>query len=648
MGHMGARNHKSWALAPLAGLLALLSVLTTTGAEARERIISFESDITIHEDAAMTVRETISVEAEGRVIRRGIYRDFPTTYRTRRGTRVRVGFKILRVTRNGHFEPHVTESITNGVRVRIGNEDRIIRPGKHVYVITYRTTRQLGFFDGFDELYWNVTGNGWGFEIGRARVRIRLPKGARVANHAAYTGPKGATGKDFTYAVQDDESAYFETTRPLGRREGLTVAVSWPPGFVARPSGVKKFARFLDHNSVLSAGLLGLAILLVYFIPVWMMVGRGPEKGTIVPRYAPPKGFSPAAARYVTQMGFDEMAFTAAIVSMAVKGFLTIEEKPYGSYRLEKTGHKAEQLSMGEKAVAHKLFSNGQDGIDLEQTNHEELQAAQEALKAWLRTEYEKIYFLRNTGYFLPGFGLSALAVMILVAASYQMFVAIVGVVMVTGCSVFVYSAICQVLRAWQVAIAAVDIESGAKAVLETLLAIVPFGVEALGLWMFTDATSSEAMIVLLLILLANFLFYHLLKAPTLLGRRIVDQITGFADYLSVAEKDRMNQWNPPDRTPALFEKFLPYALALGVEHAWSEQFAGILAQAGTPDGTGRHPYQPRWYSGGNFGEGGFGNLATTLGGGFAGVVSSASTSPGSGGGGFSGGGGGGGGGGGW
>jgi hypothetical protein len=561
---------------------------------------------------------------------------------------VRVGFEVLSVTRNGHFEPHVTESISNGVRVRIGNNNRTIRPGAHVYVITYRTTRQLGFFDSFDELYWNVTGDGWGFEIGKASARIRLPEGARLANHAAYTGPKGATGKDFTYALKDDESAYFETTRPLDPREGLTVAVSWPPGFVARPSRGERIARFLDHNSELSASLLGLAILLIYFVPVWMMVGRGPKKGTIVACYTPPKGFSPAAARYVTQMGFDDKAFTAAIVSMAVKGFLTIEEKPDGSYRLEKTGRKADHLSMGEKAVARKLFSDGRDGIDLEQSNHEELQAAQEALKAWLRTEFEKIYFLRNTVYFLPGLGLSALAVVILVAASDQVGNAVVGVVWVTGCSVFVYSAVCEVLRVWQVAIATVEIESGSRAVLTTLLAMVVFGVAATGLLMFALTTSGEAMIVLLLILLANFLFYHLLKAPTLLGRRMMDQIEGFADYLSVAEQDRMNLLNPPDRTPELFEKFLPYALALGVEHAWSEQFAGVLAQAGTPDGTGWRGYQPRWYSGTNFGEGGVGNLASSLGGGFAGAVSSASTSPGSGGGGFSGGGGGGGGGGGW
>ena len=64
------------------------------------------------------------------------------------------------------------------------------------------------------------------------------------------------------------------------------------------------------------------------------------------------------------------------------------------------------------------------------------------------------------------------------------------------------------------------------------------------------------------------------MKAPTLAGRKILDQIEGFKLYLSVAEKDRLNLANPPELTPALFEQFLPYALALGVEQKWSEQFS--------------------------------------------------------------------------
>jgi uncharacterized membrane protein len=157
---------------------------------------------------------------------------------------------------------------------------------------------------------------------------------------------------------------------------------------------------------------------------------------------------------------------------------------------------------------------------------------------------------------------------------------------------------------------------------------------------------------VLALILLTNVLFYHLLKAPTRLGRRVMDEIDGFAEYLSVAEKDRMNLLNPPERTPELFERFLPYALALGVEQAWGEQFSDVLAAASVAETRSHSSYRPHWYSGSTFNAGNFGNFASSLGSGFSGAISSASTAPGSssgsGGGGSSGGGGGGGGGGGW
>lgn len=634
------------------GLVLVGLLLPSAAADARERIISFDSDITVHEDASMTVRETITVISERRDIRRGIFRDFPTRYRTARGTRVKVDFEVLGVTRNGQREPYHIEEASNGVKVYIGNKNRLIRPGRHVYVLTYRTIRQLGFFDGFDELYWNVTGNGWAFEIGRASALIHLPSGARVTDHAGYTGPEGARGKDFTYNLRDDESAYFETTRPLRPGEGLTVAVSWPPGFVARPTGGQRAAWFIADNSVALAGALGLIMVLIYFLPVWFMVGRDPEKGAIVPLYEPPKGFSPAAARYVRRMGFDDKTFTAAIVSMAVKGFLTIDERSSGTYRLEKTGRGSENLSMGEKALARKLFSGGRNGIDLKQSNHKTLGRARKALQTWLRSEFEKTYFLRNTVYFLPGLGLTAVAVVILVLASDQVEGAAFISIWLAGWSVGVYFLARQAWRAWRAVISGGNVLGGMGAIAVTLFALPFFGGEVMGLWFFSELASIEAMAVLCLLLVINLGFYHWLKAPTLLGRRVLDQLAGFRDYLSVAEKDRMNFHNPPDRTPELFEKYLPYALALGVEHEWSEQFSGVLAQAGTPDGTGRRAYRPSWYSGRSFSDGNFSRLASSLGGAFAGAVSSASTAPGSssgsGGGGSSGGGGGGGGGGGW
>jgi len=147
---------------PLAGLAC---VLLASGVPAQERLRRFESDITVSPDASLTVTETIAIQAEGVIFRRGILRDFPTRYEDRYGNAVNVTFDVERVLRDGQLENYRLENLRNGVRVRIGNADVFLERGAHTYTLTYRTTRQLGFFEDFDELYWNVTGTGWDLPI---------------------------------------------------------------------------------------------------------------------------------------------------------------------------------------------------------------------------------------------------------------------------------------------------------------------------------------------------------------------------------------------------------------------------------------------------------------------------------------------------
>ena len=647
-------SRKFRATAVLLALAALLtfSFVAPAAAAGRERILQFDSEVWIQRDGSMTVRETIEVEAAGDQIRRGIYRDFPTVYTDRRGTRVVVAFDVEEITRDGQAEPYHTERRSNGIRVYIGDKDRLVAPGRHTYTLTYRTDRQLGFFEGFDELYWNVTGNGWAFDILRAQAVVHLPDGARVLDHAAYIGAVGESGQDFVYEPLVDGTVRFRSTRTLQPGEGLTVAVSWPTGFVDRPSGAKKVRYFLSDNSVLIAGVIGLGLLLLYYLYVWAKVGRDPEKGVIVPQYEPPAGLTPAGARYVMEFGFDDKAFAAAVVNMAVKGFLKIEEDDDRVFTLETTG-KSAALSPGERAVANRLFPGGRGAIELKQKNHSTLRSAQKALHAKLRTEFEKTHFARNTGYFIPGAVLSLLALGLIAVAADEPPVALfitLWLVLWTGAIYFLFR---QVWRAWKATFAGGGIGGAIQAIISTAFAVPFFGGEIMGLFFYSTIATVGGALVLVATQATNLIFYHLLKAPTLLGRRLMDRVEGFKEYLSVAEQDRMNMLNPPERTPELFEKYLPYALALGVEQEWSEQFSDVLARAGASPGGGAHgyAYRPSWYSGRGL-DRGLGGFSSALGGAFAGAIASASTTPGSrsgsGGGGSSGGGGGGGGGGGW
>ena len=120
--------------------------------------------------------------------------------------------------------------MANGVRIRIGSADRSINTGSHLYVIKYRTTRQIGFFEKYDELYWNATGTGWTFPIDMAEARIHLPENVPIMQSAIYTGPQGARGRDATIVEQKPGFIVFRTTKPLPVANGLTVAAGWLEG----------------------------------------------------------------------------------------------------------------------------------------------------------------------------------------------------------------------------------------------------------------------------------------------------------------------------------------------------------------------------------------------------------------------------------
>jgi len=564
----------------LAVSLALL--LLPLAAAADERILSYHSDILVRADAVIEVTETITVRAEGDRIRRGIYRDFPTRYRDRSGNRVVVDYEPESLLRDGRPEAWRIERRGNGVRSYFGQASVFLDPGEYTYTWRYDASRMLGFFDDYDELYWNVTGSGWDFPIDRAGATVRF--GFEVASADigvdAWTGAEGSRAQDVEARVAGGE-ARFETTAPLGRREGLTVAVSWPKGLVAPPTTGQKFRWLVRDNRDLLFALAGLALLLFYYVPVWMHFGRDPAPGVLFTRYQPPRDLSPASLRYVRRMGYDGKVFTAAVVNLAVKGHLRIEIAG-GDYSLVRTEPPpdAPPLAKGERELLAELFAAG-DVLPLDDEHYRTFSAARAAHQRSLRSDYRNRLFRTNGILNLP-------AVLVFLAT----------------------------------------------------LVVVFGGAEG--------APPALVFIVLIVMVAAMALFAWLMKRPTGMGRRVLDEIEGFREYLEIAEKDELNMRNPPEKTPELFERFLPFALALGVEQAWAERFAGMFARLQAEEGS---PYHPSWYNGSWTGID-ISAHTSRLSSGLNSAISSSMTAPGSssgsGGGGSSGGGGGGGGGGGW
>ncbi len=562
-------------------LLASMLLVLAAPAGAEERILGFHADILIRADGRMEVTETITVRAEGDRIKRGIYRDHYTEYEDDWGNRFSAAIEPHSVLRNGDGDDFHSVRIDRGLRVYFGHEDRLIAHDVHTYEYRYTASRNLGFFEEHDELYWQVTGFDWTFPIDAASARVSFefdPPAAAIRGEA-YTGPFGARDDDYRMR-RDGAALIFESTQPLSPVNGLTIVAAWPKGFVAEPGTLDRFGWLVADNRNLLIALGGLVLLWIYYVVVWRRHGKDPEEGPVVTRYEPPAGYSPASLRYINQMYYDDKAMTAAIVNLAVKGYLRINHhgKVHSLTKLE-PGANSPELAPGERELYEAVFAEGR-AITLENDNHEVLGQARAAHRKSLVDDYKHRYFETNTRLNVPG----------LVIA--------IGTV--------------------------------AAALLAGPRPSVPLFVV------------SGLMVVTLV-----FFAIHM-KRPTLRGRKLLDELQGFRDYLDVAEKDEMNLRNPPEKTPALFEAYLPFALALGVDQAWAEKFSAVLAAVRGPDG---QAYQPVWYSG-SWNPATLGastsRLSAGLGSAVSGSVSPPGSSSGSGGGGSSGGGGGGGGGGGW
>jgi hypothetical protein len=355
-----------------------------------KRILNFKSVGVVHPDASMTVTEDIMVKATKRERIYSIVRDFPTTYRDRRGRTVTVGFELKEVLRDGDSVPYSTERAANGVKIEIEYPP----PGVYNYTIKYHVDQALGFFQDFDQLFWNVTGNGWTFPIDRAQAVIQLPPGAKILRSAAYTGNNEERALDVT-VKPGDRDIVFTTTRGLAPKEGLTIAVALPKGVVHEPSVQKKVWFFLRYKlDEMTVGFVCLSLLLGFYLWTWRRVGRDPAPGTIIPLFSPPRGLSPAAVRFVSRMGFDDKTFAVALVDMAVKGAVQIQEDGR-DYTLVRRDALQAPLSRGEQLIAARLFIGG-GSIKLVNENHTRIKSAIDALKKNLNTELEKIYVATN------------------------------------------------------------------------------------------------------------------------------------------------------------------------------------------------------------------------------------------------------------
>lgn len=509
--------------------IALIGCLCTPLFAKSWRITDFSDNVTISEDGSAVVQERITLSFVGEW--HGIHRLIPVEYPGPRGTNYTLFLNVSSITDGNGATLKYDSSTSHGFR-----DFKIYIPGAvdatRTVEIDYIVRNGMRFFEDHDEFYWNITGNDWPVPIDHASATVTFPNSAAGSLRAqAFTGVYGSAEHNATAEVKG-AACFFETANPLPMRGGLTIDVYIPKDILKEPTGLTRALWFLGSNPIVFLPFWTLAVMLF----VWQTWGRDPDPGlSVAPMYEPPKGFSPAEAGTLLEDKIHPRDITSTIVDLAVRGFIKIEETDDKGLVFHHKDYVFHLLIPREKWSGLQPHER----VMLENIFVEGEQTRLSALKnrfytAIPRIRQDVMAGLRNKGMYLldPD------------TANGYSFVAILVIVAPFAISQF----------------------TGFKEVFSSVSLLIACGLISAVIW---------------------WLFARQMTAKTVNGGRTRVAVLGFQEFMNRVDADRLKRM-PPDT----FEKYLPFAMALGVEHHWAQAFAGLITNPPTwYVGPGGYPY---------------------------------------------------------
>lgn len=508
------------------GLYAVLLLQWAVPAAATERTLEIRdmhASIVVARSGNVIITERFTVSFIGEW--NGLYRVIPVEYNTRHGMNYTLRLDVVSVTDgDGNALRYEVERVGGGRRIKMwvpGARDAV-----RTIVLTYRSSNALRFFEEHDELYWNVTGSDWDFPIQRVTAEVMLPEDVDGVRTAAFTGAAGST--ESVVVEQNGPVVTLIGNRPLGYGEDLTVVIGWNPGVVTRPTSTQKAVSLLASNSVLFVPIF--AFLAMFGL--WQRYGRDPEPGSIYVRYEPPEHLSPAEAGTLMDDRVDMRDITATLVDLAVQGYVDIAEieKDHlfgliNTRDYELTLLRASewpQLKRHERALLQALSVHSvDDRVRFSDLKNEFYKHLPEIRKHLSRG-------LTDGGYYH--------AHPTLVRTVWILAGAVLMVMIIIGGS-------------------ALYDRMGMSPLAALIAGVVTFGIVAVFGWLMPRRTTE--------------------------GARMHEWLRGFEEFLSRVEKDRLERMTT---SPQMFEKYLPFAMAFGVEENWARAFEGLASEP------------PRWY----------------------------------------------------
>jgi len=504
---------RTWAVCWLIAIAGIVGKALPASARSW-RIADFNDNIAIGADGSTAVHERITLVFDGSF--QGITRTIPVEYPGPNGTNYTLFLDVAGVTdENGQKLKY--ESHASGDYRNL----KIYIPGaedaSRTVEIDYTLRNAVRFFDDHDEFYWNVTGNDWPVPIDHATALVSFPDSASGSLRAqAFTGVYGSQQSEATTDVKGSDVA-FETTSPLPMRGGLTVDIYVPKGILKEPSAFTRAMWFLGGNPIVFLPLLTLGVMFT----LWWYKGRDPDPGvSVAPMYEAPAGMTPAECGALLGDKVHPQDITSTIVDLAVRGCLKIEEtddKGLVFHHKDYIFHLQKPEAEWQALAPHEQVMMHQlfgGGSDIRLSSlKNRFYAALPAIRTDIMSS------LKQKGMYLldpdsaNAYNLGALILIVAPFAAAQF--------------------------------------TGYKDVFTSVGLLVVCGIVSAVIW---------------------WLFARQMTAKTVKGGQTRIAVLGFQEFMNRVDADRLKRM-PPDT----FEKYLPYAMALGVEHHWAQAFAGIV-----------------------------------------------------------------------
>ena len=540
----------------LARTLVFLAAALLCGAAAHARsltIQSFDEHVDVAKDGTIDVTESIDVHFTGAW--NGIYRKIPVKYTSPNGFDYTLFLEPISITDDaGNALKYQVSDVARykEFKIWVPNAEDATR----TVVIRYRVLDAINFsFSDHDELYWNVTGEEWDYPIQSASAHIVLPEGVANLHAIVYTGLYGSRAQDADVTTNGNQID-VETKQPLGFHEGLTVVVGFDKGLISPPSALTKAWMFLRSNWPLFLPILTLA----FMIWLWSTRGRDPRRNPIAVQYDPPDKLTPGECGALVDNEVNMRDITATLVDLAVKGYITIEQLQQNGlmrlahhndyvFHLKKQPSEWSALRPHETAMLAGMFFSSPAAL------------AGFAGRAFARNLASMV--ANATGQDLASSSLqNSVSLADMQNHFYVNLPSIRGAIMDALVSDGYYTHSPDSVR---------------QGYIFTGI-IIGFLIVA-GNSFLSGATQSSSLAWIIAGIAVGVIvcaFGWFMPTHTEQGERALERVLGFEDFLGRVEGDKIERM---EQTPELFQKYLPYAMALRVDKKWVERFSGITMQ---------------------------------------------------------------------